>query len=164
MLLIIEYSNMETYHDLENSIIRYNYRPSVLRGIQYKYEEIVVNDFPQNLIDLNRHGIRLIILYTGLLAEFSIQVLLTQLTTSMALLKVSVTFVDILATSALPQKAYYKKAKFEKTEDFSAVREREELAEHGEMVRHGSNGTMGESLLGRSGTTKAFGEVRRNKK
>ena len=59
----------------------------------------------------NIHGIKINVLQTGQLGTFSITTLILQLTTSLALLKITTTVVDVLAVSVLPHRAQYRDAK-----------------------------------------------------
>ena len=57
------------------------------------------------------HGIKINVLQTGQLGTFSITTLIVQLTTSLALLKLTTTIVDVLAVSVLPHRVQYRNAK-----------------------------------------------------
>lgn len=81
--------------------------------------------YPTDRWLVNRHGIRLVFLVTGTLSKFDFTTLLIQLTTSLALYKVAVLVVDLIAIYLMPQRKHYRDYKYELTEDFSDVRDRE---------------------------------------
>jgi len=59
----------------------------------------------------NIHGMKINVLQTGELGTFDITTLVIQLTTSLALLKLTTTIVDLLAVRVLPHKEQYRDAK-----------------------------------------------------
>ena len=74
-------------------------------------------------VDITSAGIRVTFIQSGKFYEFSFSVLLTTLVTSLALLAISSTLVNLLMTQVLPMKALYKDHKYDVTEDFSVWRE-----------------------------------------
>jgi hypothetical protein len=72
----------------------------------------------------NRHGVKLIFLQTGNVGRFVFQTMVIQLVTAMGLLSVSAVLVDMLMLRIMPQRKHYSGAKFEKTDDFSDLRDR----------------------------------------
>lgn len=101
----------------------YYYQPKVLADLEYKVEEIRYEDDGMTYNIYNRHGIRVNFLQSGKFYEFKFLVLLTTLVTSLALLAVSSTVVNLLMTMVLPMRHLYKDHKYEITEDFSVWRE-----------------------------------------
>eukprot|EP00128_Syssomonas_multiformis_P006014 Colp12_sorted_trinity150504_noHs@25248 len=118
-LVVIEYSNTKSF-DLND--IRYTMRVSQVANSDFKAIENVYSSFPQNATEINRHGVRLIILQTGLLGKFDFQTLLINLITGLGLITVASTIVDLVATKIMPERQDYQKAKFDVTEDFSDLR------------------------------------------
>ena len=119
-LIEISFNNKRT-----GDWIEYEYKPLALPFSSFKAVETVYNVYPTDRWLVNRHGIRLIFLVTGSLSKFDFTTLLIQLTTSLALYKVAVLLVDMIALYLMPQRKHYRDYKFELTEDFSDVRDRE---------------------------------------
>jgi hypothetical protein len=92
-----------------------------VRGAEFKYE-FIKPVAPDVRILRNTHGVRMIFLQQGKLGRFSFQVLLLQLVSALALLKLATTIVDLLAIQLMPHKAYYRDLKYQISRDFSDVR------------------------------------------
>lgn len=114
MLLQIQYDNTKTANQ---SRIEYTYRVTVLKGAEFKCEETSkIEGDHRELLD--RHGIRLIIVQNGQIGEFDLSTLLLTLVTSLGLMAVATTVVDIMAMRCLPNRQLYTKYKQLETVDF----------------------------------------------
>jgi hypothetical protein len=123
LILVITYSN--TYPSfIATDTIRYEIKVFRVRGAEFKYEFAVPLSNGAR-IKRNTHGVRMLFLQKGQLGRFSFQVLLVQLVSALALLKVATTIVDLIAVQLLPHKAYYKDLKYQVSRDFSDLRAEE---------------------------------------
>ncbi|RUS28337.1 hypothetical protein BC938DRAFT_482005 [Jimgerdemannia flammicorona] len=128
----INYANSPSNLDL----ITYQYLPQVIVGNEYKVEEIVYRaETTGGITVLNRHGIKIIFQQSGQIGTFHFITLLLNLVAGLALLKVATIVVELLMLRFLPQRRQYEAHKFEKTEDFSNQRKRNQS-----FVERGANG------------------------
>eukprot|EP01065_Artemidia_motanka_P016692 TRINITY_DN2029_c1_g1_i1.p1 TRINITY_DN2029_c1_g1~~TRINITY_DN2029_c1_g1_i1.p1 ORF type:complete len:609 (+),score=215.61 TRINITY_DN2029_c1_g1_i1:42-1829(+) len=128
IVLSIKYTNRLSWELPTGDDISFEYRVTVLKGTAYRYldSQWVNFDFGTGMHTkelLVRQGIRIVVVQSGMLWQFAVQVLLLQLTTSLALLAVAVTAVDAIALNILPNKKTYNAYKFQITEDFSDLRD-----------------------------------------
>jgi hypothetical protein len=132
LILVITYSNSYPAFVATDSI-RYDIKVFRVRGSQFKYEFAV--PLPNGArIKRNTHGVRMLFLQKGQLGRFSFQVLLVQLVSALALLKVATTIVDLIAVQLLPHKAYYKDLKYQISRDFSDLRAEERRNSEGKAA------------------------------
>eukprot|EP00041_Stephanoeca_diplocostata_P021766 m.513659 g.513659 ORF g.513659 m.513659 type:complete len:463 (-) comp21906_c1_seq13:2452-3840(-) len=112
---------VEYYIDRDSGDLKYRYKPRHLSDLEYKVKQVAnVNDTHVEIY--NRHAIRILVVQTGIIGKFSFQALLTTLVTSVALLAVSTTIVNLLMTKLFYMKELYKFHKYEVSEDFSEWR------------------------------------------
>jgi hypothetical protein len=123
LILVITYTNTYPAFVATDSI-RYEIKVFRVRGSEFKYEFAVPLTNGAR-IKRNTHGVRILFLQKGQLGRFSFQVLLVQLVSALALLKVATTIVDLIAVQLLPHKAYYKDLKYQISRDFSDLRAEE---------------------------------------
>jgi len=121
ILLSVVYDNVENYLSGSPAIL-YHYRPQLITEIDDYAIDSIYTAYPNNRTVVNRKGIRIVGLMAGEIGSFTFQALLIQLTTSIALIKVATTAVDLLAIHLLPRRVLYKNAKFEKTDDFGDIK------------------------------------------
>eukprot|EP01028_Stygiella_incarcerata_P009421 TRINITY_DN445_c0_g1_i1.p1 TRINITY_DN445_c0_g1~~TRINITY_DN445_c0_g1_i1.p1 ORF type:complete len:451 (-),score=110.55 TRINITY_DN445_c0_g1_i1:1700-3052(-) len=133
LLLLFQYENSDIF---SLDTVYYKIRPIVLdpSDTEYKMYETLYLDYnvstgARTRVVRNRHGIRIVAIQGGQLGGFRFIALLIQLTTSIALLKVATTIVDIVALYVMPDKKHYREYKYEKTEDFSDLRDHIEKEE-----------------------------------
>jgi hypothetical protein len=122
MLLVVDYDNIDCYWNCvrgKEPCFTYSYQLSAITKIEDFVQETVYTAYPYNRTSMEKRGVRVIGVISGQIGSFDFQVLLVQLTTSLALIKVATTVVDLIAIRLLPRKGLYKAAKYEVTEDFS---------------------------------------------
>eukprot|EP01062_Namystynia_karyoxenos_P014992 TRINITY_DN15431_c0_g2_i1.p1 TRINITY_DN15431_c0_g2~~TRINITY_DN15431_c0_g2_i1.p1 ORF type:complete len:581 (+),score=162.10 TRINITY_DN15431_c0_g2_i1:75-1817(+) len=128
VVLSIEYSNRNAWEMPTGADIHFEYRVAALRGTAYRQQdhEWVAFDWASGRFVKQlsvRQGVRIVAVQSGMLQAFALQVLLLQLTTSLALLAVASAAVDAIALNLLPHRNEYTAYKFQVTEDFSDLRE-----------------------------------------
>ena len=139
MVINIRYQNWQywigTGLDLYNKYVSKNSQPC---EIPYEYEltsvldtaskreEVLYTHYPDQRVLLNKHGIRLFVIQTGSLAQWSMATLLIAVTSSLTLLAVAGTLVDTLAMYVLPEKKFYKGFKYPETPHVSELVEQQE--------------------------------------
>lgn len=124
LLLQVVYENRQHYFR-GSPPIKYYYQPRLITNIDDYLTESVYTAYPYNRTVIYRKGLHIIGIIAGELGHFTFQTLLIQLTTSLALMKVATTAVDLIAINILPAKILYRKAKYEKTEDFSDLKRKQ---------------------------------------
>ena len=135
LVVEVEYSNIRSWSGLSGAIT-YQYTPYLLSATSYKLYDVIWEGDPttaggyrQNRTLLNKHGVKVDLVQSGNLAAFSFSVLLVSLTTSLTLLAVATVITDYVALYLMPDRVKYDAAKYEWTEDFSDIRDKEEKAE-----------------------------------
>lgn len=123
ILLSVKYDNVENYFSKSPPII-YQYRPQLITDIEDYTVDSVYTSYPNNRTLIERKGIRIVGVMAGEIGSFTFQALLIQLTTSIALIKIATTAVDLIAINLLPRRVLYKNAKFEKTDDFGDLKKK----------------------------------------
>jgi len=117
LIVFIKYSNSLT----DAKLLTYDYMVRWISGAEFKAE------FPfyegDQLLVMNRHGVRIVFLQVGSIGVFNFLTLLINLVSGLVLVKVAATLVDVLALKLLPQRDIYKKYKYEMTADFSDIRD-----------------------------------------
>ncbi len=119
------YLNFRSKHG-DMCTVPYEYELSSVLDTSSKRQTVVHTDFPNHRALLNEHGVRLFVLQTGSLAMPSLATLLIAVTSSLTLLAVSSTIVDMLAVYVLPEKKYYNGFKYPETPHVSELVEEEE--------------------------------------
>jgi len=154
-LNIVVYIKYEQSKKIGDNSIVYTYVPKVMADLEYKVESIHYEDDGRKYEIYNRHGIRVTFIQSGKFYEFDFSVLLTTLVTSLALLAVSSTLVNLLMTHVLPMKALYKDHKYEVTEDFSLWRDNKGKFEREKVLAEQRNaGTLEDNGVGDGAITK----------
>eukprot|EP00038_Savillea_parva_P003044 m.120417 g.120417 ORF g.120417 m.120417 type:complete len:462 (-) comp11053_c2_seq1:262-1647(-) len=128
--------------------LSYDYKPRILSDLEYKVEELVSDENSTSQVVYNRHAIRLLLVQTGRLGQFSFQALLITLVSALGLLAVSATIVNLIMTKLLPMAPFYKFSKVEVTEDFSVIRDaakQEDFDELKSLVNEVNKGKGGRS-------------------
>lgn len=136
----IEYSNFHAFHLGAESEVRYVYNLRAVPQTGYKDTRLVSTHFPERREKEDLHGILFTVQATGSLASFDFTSMLLQLTTSLALVAVSTTVVNVLAQYFLTYSPFYRKAMYQQTHDFSDLRAANDLSEEeleGELVGRG---------------------------
>eukprot|EP01012_Entosiphon_sulcatum_P050914 TRINITY_DN6988_c0_g1_i1.p1 TRINITY_DN6988_c0_g1~~TRINITY_DN6988_c0_g1_i1.p1 ORF type:complete len:486 (+),score=96.69 TRINITY_DN6988_c0_g1_i1:51-1460(+) len=119
VLVEINYDNTRNVNEFE-----YTITSSLLPRTDYKlehFEELQPPVRGTRVLE-NRHGIFIVVVQTGRICQFMFQKLLTVLTTSLALLKISSTIVDMLATMAMPLREHYTKYMMLTSDQFTLFR------------------------------------------
>ena len=101
----------------------------IVKGSSYKYYETEYSNYRETRKLVNMHGIYIQAVQGGELRGFNFNNLLIQLTTALTLLAVATTLTDYCALYLLPDAPAYTKYKYEQTEDFSDLRDRERAAQ-----------------------------------
>jgi hypothetical protein len=130
---IIFFVYMEYKNSLSSGEIVYTYRVRKSDNSEHKQEEAIYVHYPDQLVVLNRHGIKLVFLQTGEIGKFSIQTLIINLVSGLVLIRLAATFVDLIAMYFMPLRASYKKHKYEQTEDYGDVRKGKHEAQMEDM-------------------------------
>merc|ERR1712110_900837 len=97
----------------------YDLRP--LKNNPYKATTLVYTDYPLRRQKLDIHGVYFDVTPAGLLAEFRLDVMLLQLTTSLTLIAVSTTIVQMLAVYVLTHRKYYTTLLYKRSADMGEV-------------------------------------------
>eukprot|EP01111_Echinosteliopsis_oligospora_P016821 TRINITY_DN7116_c0_g1_i2.p1 TRINITY_DN7116_c0_g1~~TRINITY_DN7116_c0_g1_i2.p1 ORF type:complete len:418 (-),score=74.27 TRINITY_DN7116_c0_g1_i2:19-1272(-) len=130
IFLDIEYDNVAEYYTKKSKrAIRYYYKPSLVDDVDDSNTITAYTEYPNNRTVITSRGIRIIGAISGEIGIFKFQVLLIQLTSALALIKVATTIVDLIAIYLLPRKSQYKNAKYQMTEDFSDIAKKEREAQ-----------------------------------
>lgn len=140
LLLHIRYQNWQHLSGLAPDELRhakgdtvpYIYEASALLDTAAKQEFLIWKDYPTQRTMINEHGIKIVVLMSGSLGEFNGAALLVAITSSLTLLAVSSTLVDLTATKLLPQKKFYQRFKYPETPHVSELAEAQEQQEEAE--------------------------------
>eukprot|EP00949_MAST-11_sp_MAST-11-sp1_P002211 g2211.t1 len=112
--LEIRYKNSDPWVGIfKDDRISYTYHVSLIDGTKSKVLQEIFAEYPTKRITRNRHGIQIVVLQTGLLGTFDFSTALINLTTSLTLLAMSTTIVDLLAMKVMPRKEEYRSTKYE---------------------------------------------------
>ncbi len=112
--LEINYQNTRQWSGpLATGKVEYTTRPSIVNGTKSKVHEQIWEDYPQQRVTRDRHGIKIDIIQSGRLGAFSFASLVTTLTGALGMLAVSTTLVDVLALYVLARKKLYREAKYD---------------------------------------------------
>ena len=106
MSVLIKYSNSAPWFGLRGRV-SYSYHVDAIPTNAYKQREQVWTEHPTRRTLVSKHGIYMEVLQGGQLAGFSFTSMLLRLTTSMALLAVATSIVDVLACFVLDKSALY---------------------------------------------------------
>jgi hypothetical protein len=120
----IEYQNFFSWSLRKN--ISYAYHVSMESESEYKQYQAFYDPYPTNRTVVNTHGLYFKVVQTGNLYTNSWNVFLIQLTTSLTLLAIANTIVDLLALYVMPDRKKYYELKYETSEDFSELRKAEQ--------------------------------------
>eukprot|EP01103_Thecamoeba_quadrilineata_P011651 TRINITY_DN2823_c0_g1_i1.p1 TRINITY_DN2823_c0_g1~~TRINITY_DN2823_c0_g1_i1.p1 ORF type:complete len:303 (+),score=14.22 TRINITY_DN2823_c0_g1_i1:256-1164(+) len=110
LMVVLEYSNTVSF-SLQN--VEYTLSARIVKDTEFKAVETIYTDYPRNVTEQNRHGIRMIFLQTGALGKFDFQVLLLNCVSGLGLLAVATVIVDILMTLIMPQRKTYQGYKYQ---------------------------------------------------
>eukprot|EP01062_Namystynia_karyoxenos_P074498 TRINITY_DN71410_c0_g1_i1.p1 TRINITY_DN71410_c0_g1~~TRINITY_DN71410_c0_g1_i1.p1 ORF type:complete len:547 (+),score=164.08 TRINITY_DN71410_c0_g1_i1:91-1641(+) len=121
VVITVDYKNRNSWaftpgHD------EYTYSADVFPHTNFKLNEVVPRGTDERVI-VDRHGIRVVFLHSGVLHAFEFNSLLIQLTASLTLFAVSSLLVDFLCTNLLPYHRVYSSYKYVRTVDFSDLRD-----------------------------------------
>ena len=128
LVVKISYTNKDKFFAPAKRI-KYSIEPTRIAGSSFKAEIPREVNEPGKRTYENRHGIRILFSQSGTIGHFSFQAALVNLVSALALIAVATSVVDLLMLKVLPMKEEYNKAKFEKTKDFSDVRDEMEEQE-----------------------------------
>jgi len=120
--IVIEYHNFRAFHLGVQSRVHYVYKLTALPGSTYKETRNVNTNYPTERVKQDLHGVLFNLQAGGYLARFDFTEMLVQLTTSLALLAVATTVVNLLAQYVLKYSPFYKKAMYTTSPDFSDLR------------------------------------------
>ncbi|KAI8590772.1 hypothetical protein BDZ88DRAFT_450941 [Geranomyces variabilis] len=113
------------YNGDNNKGVSYSYVPAQINGTEYKVTQTIVQ--PDNsILYIVRHGIRIVFVQTGEIGQFDFMTLLQALVAATALLRVASLIVETLMLWVMPHRHLYDKAKFESTQDFSDIRDKQQ--------------------------------------
>ncbi|KAI8826811.1 uncharacterized protein EV422DRAFT_11674 [Fimicolochytrium jonesii] len=104
---------------------RYSYKPERIANTDYKATESIFQP-DGSILYVSRRGIRVVFEQDGSIGVFDFISLLTALVAATALLRVATLIVESLMLWVMPHRHLYKDSKFESTEDFSDIRDRQE--------------------------------------
>ncbi|KAF9161034.1 cytochrome c oxidase subunit 1 [Actinomortierella ambigua] len=97
------------------SKISYRYMPKAIPDQEYKVIETIRDFQAGHRVEINRHGIKIVISQHGQLGKFSMMTLLTNLVAAIALFKVANILVELMMLRLHPQKLFYGQAKYDST-------------------------------------------------
>ncbi|KAF9972754.1 cytochrome c oxidase subunit 1 [Actinomortierella ambigua] len=95
--------------------ISYRYMPKAIPDQEYKAVETIRDFQAGRRVEINRHGIKIVISQHGQLGKFSLMTLLTNLVAAVALFKVANILVELMMLRLHPQKVVYGQAKYDST-------------------------------------------------
>jgi len=121
IIAIVTYSN----RDSAPKELKYRYDFDVIPGVDSVAFEPSVSVSDTDMISRKRNGIKMIFIIAGTIGVFDFQSLIVNLVGAFVLLKAATTLVDLLMEYVMPDKMKYKQHKYEESEDFSDVRDRE---------------------------------------
>eukprot|EP01065_Artemidia_motanka_P021714 TRINITY_DN25971_c0_g1_i3.p1 TRINITY_DN25971_c0_g1~~TRINITY_DN25971_c0_g1_i3.p1 ORF type:complete len:440 (+),score=145.70 TRINITY_DN25971_c0_g1_i3:39-1322(+) len=140
LLLFIEYSGTGI-----DTSLSYEYDVVLVPGHEYKYEEVLYRHDGTNVVRQvwNRHGVRVIVVQSGFVADFNFAELMKTLVIGLSLIKIARFLVEKLFIPALPLGWVYKNYRDVKTVDFSDYSgDFKDLT--GDQYIYGTNHTRGE--------------------
>jgi len=116
----VEYSNA-------SGEVKYKYRVQQIPGASYKVTEVRNHpmDPKGDRLVVNRAGLKFIFVVSGDLVAFDFPTLLLHLNSALGMMTIATVLVDMLMLHLMPMRAYYTKAKFEETADFSDIRDKQ---------------------------------------
>eukprot|EP01101_Sappina_pedata_P001130 TRINITY_DN11239_c0_g1_i1.p1 TRINITY_DN11239_c0_g1~~TRINITY_DN11239_c0_g1_i1.p1 ORF type:complete len:403 (+),score=80.14 TRINITY_DN11239_c0_g1_i1:82-1209(+) len=120
ILVNIDYTNMRTYR---TRYVEYIMTATQILNTEFKELESISREYPNSLIQLNRHGIQILITQTGNLGQFDFPTLLLSLVSGLGLTAATTILVDLIAVMVMPHKDIYSKYKYDETIDFSDLRD-----------------------------------------
>lgn len=118
----ITYSNFRFFLLGAQSNIRYFYGLTPIKGSTYSETRLLVTSLQDSREKQDLHGVLFQVQAGGTLATFDFTQMLLQLTTSLALVAVATTIVNILAQYVLAYSPFYKQEIYHTTADFSDLR------------------------------------------
>lgn len=112
LMIVISYSNFEQWVGVSD--ITYEYTVKVVKASQAKVYQVITNgtDLDQQRV-VDRHGIQIVVVQAGSLAQFEATTLLILLTSSLALLAASTTLVDATMLYVLADKKKFQETKYD---------------------------------------------------
>lgn len=115
LLLNIEYENTVNWQGVQDTI-SYTYRTELIAGTKSKVTDTIFVNYPTQRVTRNQHGIKVVVLQSGRLGTVSFITLMLQLTTSLGLMALSTTAVDVMAVRILPYRRAYQSAKIDEVD------------------------------------------------
>lgn len=137
LLVIIDYSNTFSFNTGD---IRYKISVRQVQKTQFKSEQqIFYDDFPNSLLEWNRHGVRLLFKMTGTVGTFDFQTLLINIIAGAALVSFAAIAVDVMAIYLLPQSSSYRQYMYEDADINAAVKIQDDQPVEQEQIPSSSN-------------------------
>jgi len=127
--IVVEYHNFRHFRLGVQSAVHYVYKLTALPGSTYKETRTVNTGYPTQRVKQDLHGVLFNLQSGGFLARFDFTEMLVQLTTSLALLAVATTVVNILAQYVLKYSPFYKRTMYTTSPDFSDLRAADALSD-----------------------------------
>ena len=119
----VEYLNWKKWEVMtRHTRPRYVYHITPLYNNTFESTEAIYDEYPKTRTLLLRSGVRIVAVQSGSLRSFAFSQLLITLATSLTLLAITTTIVDIISTNLMSNSQLYKDYKFQETPDMSDVR------------------------------------------
>jgi len=117
LVFLVDYHNYVNWGD---PTIQYTYRVFFTEQTSWNYNDV---DYTSNHTRIwrRRSGVQLIFVQSGAIKKFDFATCLVQLSSSMSLIAIATIIVEVLMLHIMPLRERYKKAKFDVTEDFTAL-------------------------------------------
>ena len=124
LIVGIEYENWAPWEIMTRMAHpRYKYTITSLYNNSFRNTEAIYDVYPESRTLMLRSGVRLVVVQSGELRNFSFANLLITLATSLTLLAITTTIVDVVSTTIMTDSTLYKDYKNQHTPDISDVRE-----------------------------------------
>eukprot|EP01061_Rhynchopus_euleeides_P014430 TRINITY_DN25009_c0_g1_i1.p1 TRINITY_DN25009_c0_g1~~TRINITY_DN25009_c0_g1_i1.p1 ORF type:complete len:542 (+),score=139.88 TRINITY_DN25009_c0_g1_i1:574-2199(+) len=123
LIVGVEYENWAPWEVMtKQAPARYKYFITPMYNNSFQNTEAIYDQYPDTRTLLLRNGVRLVAVQSGMLRNFSFANLLITLATSLTLLAITTTIVDLISTSVMTDSNLYKDYKVQYTPDVSDVR------------------------------------------
>eukprot|EP01062_Namystynia_karyoxenos_P064555 TRINITY_DN5753_c0_g1_i1.p1 TRINITY_DN5753_c0_g1~~TRINITY_DN5753_c0_g1_i1.p1 ORF type:complete len:750 (+),score=178.34 TRINITY_DN5753_c0_g1_i1:114-2363(+) len=126
LLISVAYRNWKEWQLIGPSsaaLPSYEYEVSALPSDSYVYTEPIYEAYPVRRSLVQRYGVRIVVLQTGILYKFDLLSALITATTALTLISITTFLVDTVATTVMPGSQLYRDYKTLVTPDMSDVRD-----------------------------------------
>ena len=126
LLVVVDYRGTSAGKDT----VKYTYRLKYVPSAEYKYEEVKEFSYIDRVTGVhmvkrrvyNRHGVRIIVVFSGWMGKFSFTELLKTLVTGLAILAISKKVMEYVVMRLLPHADIYRRYRNVRTVDFSDIK------------------------------------------